>query len=99
MLELHVDEITRASEPLAAQLLDVLYDEGLIKRVDGEGRAVDKDGNFTEGEWDARLEKYFPNEKTPLPGDPNETPKRTVAEVGTTTVAEAGTTTKAGAKK
>lgn len=59
--ELHLSERDYAEEPLAAKLAEFLIDEGLVTRVDTRGRAVDADGNFTEGEWDDVREKYIPN--------------------------------------
>lgn len=71
-LELHVSEEDAHREPLAAKLAEMFIADGTITRVDARGRAVDAEGNYTEGEWDARREEYFPNQTPTDPPAPTE---------------------------
>jgi hypothetical protein len=100
-LELFVSEEDTAREPLAARIAELLYETGSVIRVDAEGRAVDEHGEFTEGDWDERQEKYYPHAK---PGsDEGETVQSTSDstkrdETVATTRKSATTTSKTGGK-
>lgn len=84
--ELYLSENDYRSEPLAAKLADILIGEGAITRVDARGRAVDENGEYTEGTWDEAKEKYIPNTivvDEPVKAEGTSTKTATPAKAGT----------------
>lgn len=68
--EIYVSEEDARREPVATAVAEAMFAAGLIHRVDARGRAVNTDGEYTEGKWDVDRERYIPHDR---PKDPEPT--------------------------